>query len=62
MKCLIVISVDLPHPDEIITVMKHIDAPKIPYFAGAVRVVVGDDVDEVIEFLDESDTPKMEKK
>ena len=56
MKCLIVVSFDLPHPGDVIKVIDHIDAPKIPYFAGAVRIVVGTDVDDTIKFLEEEDT------
>ena len=52
MKCLIVVSVDLPCPDDAVKVISHMDPPKIPYFDGAVRVVVGSDVDATIEFLD----------
>lgn len=62
MKCLIVVSVDLPHPDKLIDILNHMDLPKIPFFDGAVRVVVGPDVDDTIEFLEEYDTPTMQTK
>jgi hypothetical protein len=52
MKCLIVLSVDLPEPEEVVGVLKQIDPPTIPYFSGEVRVVVGTAVDETIAFLD----------
>ena len=52
MKCLIVVSVDLPGPNDVAKVLEHMDPPKVPYFAGAVRVVVGSDVEDTIEFLD----------
>jgi hypothetical protein len=52
MKALIVVSVDLPNPDEAVTVLEHLDPPTIPYFDGEVRLVVGTDVADTIKFLD----------
>lgn len=53
MKTLIVISIDLPKANLIGDVLGYIDPPKVPYFDGTCRVVVGTDVDDVIKFLDE---------
>jgi hypothetical protein len=53
MKALVVISVDLPNPEESVVVLQHLDPPTIPYFDGEVRLVVGDDVKDTIKFLDE---------
>jgi hypothetical protein len=53
MKTLIVITVDLPKANRIADVLGYIDPPRIPYFNGEVRVVVGTDVDDTIKFLDE---------
>ena len=56
MKCLIVISVDVPSPDDLPEILDYIEPPKIPYFDNVVRVVVGQDVDDTIAFLDEGET------
>jgi len=53
MEVLIVVSVDVPNPDAVATVLQHMDPPGIPYFDGQVRVVVGTDVADTIKFLDE---------
>lgn len=55
MKTLIVISVDLPEANRIADVLGYINPPKIPYFDGQVRTVVGTDVDDTIKFLEEKD-------
>ena len=52
MKCLIVLSVDVPTPDALPTILEHIDPPTIPYFANEARIVVGTDVDDTIDFLE----------
>ena len=53
MKVLVVVSVDVPDPEDTATVLSHLDPPTIPYFDGEVRVVVGTDVVDTIKFLDE---------
>lgn len=53
MKTLIVISLELPTPDDIVEVLEHLDPPNIPYFDRNVRIVVHHDVDAVIKFLEE---------
>jgi UDP-glucose 4-epimerase len=53
MKALVVISVDIPNPDAILDVIRHLDPPNIVHFDGTVRVVVGESVAETVEFLDE---------
>ena len=60
MKCLIVLSVDLPNPDAVITVLDHIDPQKIPYFDNVIRVIVGQDVEDTVAFLDEGTNRKAE--
>jgi len=52
-KALVVISVSLPDPDAAVHVLEHLDPPSIPFFTGEVRLVVGNDVDDTIKFLDE---------
>lgn len=52
MKALVVITLELPEPDDIVEVLDHIDPPNIPHFDRDVRIVVHHDVDDVIKFLD----------
>ena len=39
MKTLVVVTVDLPEPEDITKVLDHMDCPKMPHFAGTVRIV-----------------------
>mgnify|MGYP006204399967 CR=1 FL=1 len=39
MRCLVVVSVDLPDPGAITEVLDGINPPEVPHFAGEVRVV-----------------------
>jgi hypothetical protein len=52
MKCLIVLSVNMPTPEALPEILAHIDPPTIPYFGDEVRIVVGTDVDDTIDFLE----------
>lgn len=53
MKTIVVISLDMSSPADIVTVLDHIDPPSIPFFSGDVRISVGDDAKHVIDWLDE---------
>jgi hypothetical protein len=52
MKALVVLTVDLPTPDDVVDVLEHIDPPNVPHFAGDARIVVGPYVDVVLNYLD----------
>ena len=49
---LVVLSFQLDDPDDIIQVLENINPPHLPYFRGEVRVVVGTDATDTIQFLD----------
>lgn len=54
MKVLVVVSIEIPHPDNIVDVLDHIDPPKIPFFDGQVRIVPEPVVIKtLLQFLDE---------
>lgn len=54
MRALVVLSYDLPNPEAITDVLKAIDPPATPHFAGDARVVPEpDSVDAVIAYLDD---------
>lgn len=50
---LIVISCQVADPEEVVAIVKHIDPPTVPHFAGDIRVVAGANVAEVVAFMDE---------
>lgn len=57
MKMIVVLSFDC-QPDDLPQILKHIDPPEIPYFAGEARVAIDDPAGEkvaskVIRYLDQ---------
>lgn len=58
MNTIIVISVDLPDdsPEAAVDVIKSIDPPSIPHFAGEVRIAVGPYAQSVTDWLDADDS------
>lgn len=55
MRTLIVVTCDLPEPEDAAEVVRHLDPPSIPHFAGEVRVVVEPHATAVIEWLEGDD-------
>jgi hypothetical protein len=55
MRAIVVVSVDLLLPEDAAVVVAAMDPLSIPHFAGEVRVVVGDDAQRVIDWLDEEE-------
>lgn len=55
MKAIIVVTVDLPTPEDAATVLEAMNPPSIPHFLGEVRVAVGEHAQRVIDWLDEDD-------
>ena len=55
MKAIIVLSVDLPKPEDAVKIIKAIDPPNIPFFTGEARIAVGPDAQHVINYLDGND-------
>lgn len=49
---IIAVSFDVDEPDQVVEPLHALDVPNLPRFAGKVRIVVGDDVADVVEFLD----------
>lgn len=60
MKAIIVISLELPEPDNIIDALDHIKPPSIPHFAGKVRVAIDPEATTVIRWLDDETDPPLE--
>lgn len=52
MKVLIVLSLEVPEPEEVATALLHIDPPSIPGFSGQARIVVDPHATTVEEWLD----------
>lgn len=52
MKALVVVSLNLPTPESVVEVLDALDAPRIPHFAGQVRVVVEPHATQVTDWLD----------
>jgi hypothetical protein len=52
MKTIVVLSFDLPEPENIAQVLDAIDAPKLPFFAGEARIAVEDVAEAVTLWLD----------
>lgn len=55
MKTNIVLEFDVPDPAAIVDVMKKLDPPSLPHFAGSARVVVEPHASRMIEWLDADD-------
>jgi hypothetical protein len=52
MNVIVVISLNMPDPQQIAEVLEHIDPPHIPHFAGQVRVAVGSDAQRIVNWLE----------
>jgi hypothetical protein len=52
MNVIVVIGFNLPDGQQIAEVLEHIDPPRIPHFAGQVRVAVGSDAQRVVNWLE----------
>jgi hypothetical protein len=57
MRVLLVLTFDIPDPEDVVAVVRRIDPPSIPHFAGTVDVVVEPHATELIDWLNE-DTSK----
>lgn len=55
MQILIVLTFDVPAAERVTDVLSTLDPPRLPYFDGTARVVVGEHVDELTAWLDEKD-------
>lgn len=53
MKTIVVIVLNLPTPEDIITVLEHINPPQIPFFGNEVRIVIDPHATELLEWLEE---------
>lgn len=53
MKAIVVLTFDLPTPDDIVAVLDKMNPQAIPHFANEARIAVGDDAEHVINWLDE---------
>jgi hypothetical protein len=49
---LVVVSFNVPEPEDVPKIIEALNPPSLPMFAGNVRIVVGTDVAEVVQFLD----------
>ena len=56
MKAIIIVSVDLPDPDDLSAVLVHMDPPNIPHFDNEVRVAIEDARQHVLDWLDALET------
>lgn len=54
-RTIVVLSFDLPTPEAAAEVLNAIDPPRLPHFAGEVRIAVDDAAVAVIEWLDGDD-------
>lgn len=57
MQILIVLAFDVPAAERVVDVLAALDPPAIPYFDGTARVVVGEHVDTLTQWLDEKEPP-----
>jgi hypothetical protein len=55
MRCALVINFEIAQPEDVAGLLERIDPPSLPWFDGEVRVVVGQDVDDLKVWLDEGD-------
>jgi hypothetical protein len=53
MKVIIVLSLELDTPEQIVAAMTAIDPPHVPFFTGTARVAIMDDAAYVEGWLDE---------
>lgn len=60
MKMLLVLSFDVPTPEDIVPILKKINPPNLPHFANEVRAVIEPAASTVIEWLDEDEDKEGE--
>lgn len=53
MKTLLVLTLELPEPEDIAAVLAHIDPPTIPHFTGTARIVVEPVASQLEDYLDQ---------
>lgn len=56
MKVIVVLSFDLQNPEDIVQVVKAINPPSLPYFAGEARITNDPWASTVTDWLDAEDT------
>lgn len=52
MKAIFVVSVELPTPEDAVTVMEYLKPPEIPFFSGEVRIAIDQVAQHVEDWLD----------
>lgn len=52
MRALIVLSVDVPDPENLPEVIRHINPPGVPYFEGEQRVAIDPPATHVLDYLE----------
>ncbi len=57
MRAIVVLSFELPDPDAIVEVMKALDPPALPHFAGEARVAIDPVASQVCKWLDDDEPP-----
>jgi hypothetical protein len=57
-RAIVVLTFDLPSPDDVVQVLKAIDPPHLPHFAGDARVAVDPEASAVLEWLDAEEAPR----
>lgn len=55
MQILVVLVFDVSAPEKVVEILDEIDPARLPHFAGTARVVVGEHVDELNQWLDAKD-------
>lgn len=55
MKAILVLSMEVNTPDDVVTAITHMDPPNIPGFAGDLRIAVDDVAARVEAWLDEDE-------
>jgi hypothetical protein len=61
MRAIVVLSFDLPTPEDISKVILSIDPPSLPHFANEARIAVMGDAQYVLDWLDEAAHPSREE-
>lgn len=55
MKVIIVLSFEVPGPEDVASILHTINPPKLPFFTGEARIAVGRNATTVIEWLDDEE-------
>jgi hypothetical protein len=50
---IVVLSFQIDHTEQITDVLEFMDPPEIPHFAGSAHILVGDNAQDLIRWLDE---------